>query len=126
MGDECTAGLFLKRAEASIMLVAALPVRTIRILAHDWNTWSARRPDWQHAIRSGDCDVAHGHDRAPEIDRGLIARLTGDWINELDVQWQGHCHAHESVFHQVREVNRAVSVYAKVVGIHGPEKWIVR
>ena len=39
---------------------------------------------------------------------------------------QGHRHANEPVFHQVREVARVVSVYAEVVGVHRPEERIVR
>ena len=55
--EECAAGLFLKRTEPRIMLVAALPVGAIGVLAHDWGAWRARRPDRRDAVRSGDRDV---------------------------------------------------------------------
>ena len=55
--EERAAGLFLKRTEARIVLVAALPVGTVGILAHDWRAWRARRPDRRDAVRSGDRDV---------------------------------------------------------------------
>ena len=45
--EECAAGLFLKRAEARIVLVAALPVRAVGVLAHDGDARRARRPDRQ-------------------------------------------------------------------------------
>src|SRR6266567_4820136 len=116
MREQRTARLLLERAEAPIVLVAALAVRAVGILAHDWEPRWPWRPDGRDSVRSGDRDVEHGHDRTPKINRGLIRGLTSGWIDELDVQRQRHCHANEPIFHQVREVARVVPVHTKIVG----------
>src|SRR5438128_1809878 len=106
MREQRTARLLLERAEAPIVLVAALAVRAVGILAHNWDPRCAWRPDGRDSVRSGDGDIEHGHDRTPKINRGLIRGLAGSWIYEFDVQRQRHRHANESAFHQVREVAR--------------------
>ena len=123
--EERAARLFLQGAEARIVLVASLPVRAVGVLAEDRDA-RHRRPDRQDSVRSGDRDVEHGHDRAPEIDRCLGRGLTGRWIDDLNVQRQRHRHAYEPVLHQVREVARVVPVHAEVVGVDRPKERIVR
>jgi len=115
----------VKRSESGIMLISALPVWPIRILAHDWRTWSARRPDRQYVIRTGNCDVEYGHYRAPEIDGRFCRGLTGTRIDQFHIQRQGHRHTNETVFNKVREIDRAVAVCTEVVGIHWAEERIV-
>src|SRR5688500_16188495 len=69
--DQRRTSLFLERRKARVVLIPALPVRTIGVLAHDGKT---RRwwPDRQGVVWSGDGDVKDWHDGAPKVDRGLV------------------------------------------------------
>ena len=123
--EERAAGLLLERPEACVVLVAALPVRPIRVCAHNGNTRRARGPHGRLAVRARDSDVRDGHDRAPEIDGGFVRGLTRHRIDEPDVWGKRHHHANQSVLYEVREVARPVAVRAEVVCIHWPEERVV-
>jgi hypothetical protein len=51
--------------------------------------------------------------------------LSGGWSDKPDIWRQRHRHTNESVFHQIREVARVVSIYAKVVSVDGTKERIV-
>ena len=78
------------------------------------------------AIRPRDRDVHHGHDRAEEIGGGLVGWLARHRIEQPDIRRQWKRDAHESVVDQIGEVAGVLPVHAEVVGIHRPEKRIVR
>jgi hypothetical protein len=126
MRKEGAARLFLKRAEARIVLVTALAVGTIRVLTHDWRTRSARRPNRQYAVWSADRDVEHRHDGAPEIDRRFLGRLTGNRVNESDIRGQWQRYAHQPVFYEIRKVARIVTIHTEVIGIDRSKERIIR
>jgi hypothetical protein len=73
------------------------------------------------AVRSGERDVVDGRNGAPDVHDRFSGRLVRGWVDELDISRQRQSDPDESVPPEGREVGRARTMYAEIVGVDRPE-----
>ena len=76
-------------------------------------------------IRPGELDVVDRGNHAPYVHERFARRLIGCRVDQPDIGRQRKGDPNQAVLPQVAEINGRVSIGAEIIGIDGPEEWIV-